>query len=407
MASESIKGCIFEVDNGGPGTKTITEDSSTGSILLTDNQVTSLPLYTIPGLQQVDRVFVVGEGGSGVSKDGNTQLTTIQSAVDAVPATASPTDRYLILIAAGTYVENVLVEKDGIRFYGLGGVVVRNSGAGPTFRFRGAAAVPTSGRLENLRIENTADGEACVRIDGGAGSTVANDEIRVQNCDLVASGVGGFQVHAIECNNIRVHECNSEGSSVTSEHRFYQCATVQIIGCRNGQILNASYDTGATIPATAGSSFVVRNSDWAGAATMVWTGAGSWVSSNSTYGVATIGGNQTAALDHVTTASFTINDTTDVTAPNCSLGTVSAAVGATLTQTLTRGEVTFTASATETVSFVASMPDTDYTVTLDSDLVPTAFTDIPRVASRTTAGFDISFGAAQTTVVRYAIARNS
>lgn len=98
-----------------------------------------------------------------VAADGSAPFTTVQAAVDAVPAGA--TERYVINIAPGTYVEQVRVNKPMITLRGTGAtpnatVITFNQTAQPGNSLNNAStAIQSQGRdffAQNLTFANTA-----------------------------------------------------------------------------------------------------------------------------------------------------------------------------------------------------------------------------------------------------------
>ena len=94
---------------------------------------------------------------------------------------------------------------------------------------------------------------------------------------------------------------------------------------------------------------------------------------------------------------------------NCTRGALTAGGGVgTMRETRAMGSASFVAVPSVTVPFDPPQPNTAYTVTLEYDGPPAAITDIPVVpaAAKLVTGFDITFGAAQTTTVNYVIHRD-
>jgi hypothetical protein len=105
---------------------------------------------------------------------------------------------------------------------------------------------------------------------------------------------------------------------------------------------------------------------------------------------------------------LTLGGTGTVTLSNSTRGILVAAGTGTLAETAMQGSVAFVAVPVVTVPFTEPQPDTAYTVLLEWDGPPAAITDVPSVpsASKLTSGFDIAFGAAQTTTVNYVVRRD-
>ena len=80
-------------------------------------------------------------------------------------------------------------------------------------------------------------------------------------------------------------------------------------------------------------------------------------------------------------------------------GTLSGSATASIAERLIEDTVTFAASSSETVTFDVPHPDDKYTVGLDSDLAVTVIGDIPSVANKVAASFDITFSSSVNDVV--------
>ena len=97
----------------------------------------------------------------------------MQSAITAVPADASLSSPYLVMVMPGVYSENVVIEKAGITVLGVGRVVLTAAGAAPTITVQSSVSTtPTSLNLKNIVIDQPNSGQACVSIVGASGSAV-------------------------------------------------------------------------------------------------------------------------------------------------------------------------------------------------------------------------------------------
>ena len=128
------------------GTRLIDRDPSDGSLRFYDALVTSgIKLSELAGLRSVTSLLVVGKGGTGA------EYTTIQAALDAVPASSSLTNPSLVLVGPGVYTENLLIEKNGVFLVGLGGAIIQAASADATIKIQDAVATfPTFCHLQNL-----------------------------------------------------------------------------------------------------------------------------------------------------------------------------------------------------------------------------------------------------------------
>lgn len=390
------------------GSRLIEADATDGSMKLTDARVSGgLNLHQIPGLQQVNRIFLVGEGGLGLSKDSaGDAFTSIQDALDALADIYTDDAPATILVAPGTYTENLVVEKNGIQIVGLGRVTLRNSGAADTLTVNAGVGTPLGFKLRNVRVENTEAGRVAVLLDGGIGSTVGSGLLDIADCELVATGVGGFVLDADTVNNVRLSNINCTGTNATSILRAQQVASLELRNVTGAARLLVDYDSGGDIPSVAGSVNVMRDCSFSSDATIGLDGVGTWDSANNDYGDVTVGGDQSMTFRNDAMGNLVVNDTVAVERIDGSRGTLAGSGGSSVAERSLRGEASFGASASEAVTFDAPMPDADYTVSLDPELVAAAFDDIPHVTSPLATGFTISFGAAQTTTVRWTVTRN-
>lgn len=139
-----------------------------GSLRFTDPRVPGgVDLTALAGLQQAQNVIVVSPTGIGASKtEDGAPITTLQGGLDAVPDSADENNPWLVLLAPGIYIENVLWTKDAVEVRGLSrrGVVLRGVSSQSNIRIlRGVFTVPQRGKLSNLTVEHT-DVNACVEL---------------------------------------------------------------------------------------------------------------------------------------------------------------------------------------------------------------------------------------------------
>ncbi len=152
----------LQIDPGSGDTLTVSRDSVDGAMKFVDAVVTSGALLpNLVGLRNVTGVYIVGRAGDGAP------YTSIQSALEAVPASSSAASPSLIVILPGLYTENVTIQKDGAYLVGLGGVTITNDGASDTVEVSAAiATTPQNVLLRGLVVKNTIAAKACVRIIG-------------------------------------------------------------------------------------------------------------------------------------------------------------------------------------------------------------------------------------------------
>jgi len=257
---------------------------------------------------------------------------------------------------------------------------------------------------KNITVECTQDGANCVTVTGGAGSTVGSEGIEILDCDLDAQGVGTFHVNASAMNRLYVRGGNWRDSSSSAIFRADQVADLEIRDVTGVGDLLLTFDSGGTLPSLAGSVYRVQNVR-GGNVTTTLTGAGSLTIGASTLGDHNLNGDRSVRIVGSDIGTIAVNDTVACTLVDGSHGAVSGSPTATLVEPVQRGSISFAASAAEVVTFDVPQPDTDYTLSLDTDLVPAAFTDIPRMTTQGVSSFTVGFGAAVSTTVRYALIR--
>lgn len=382
----------LRVEPGSGQTLTITRDSSTGSLRFTDAVVTGgINLSALAGLGTIAGVLVVGASGTGA------QYTTVQSAINAVPANASLTNPYVVLVMPGVYSENVVIEKAGITVQGIGRAVIQAASAAGTITVAEAvASVPTSLTLRNLVLVNANNGEACVDIVGGAGSTVGADGITLDGCDLRPTGVGGYTVYADAVNYVTLTGCQATGAPGTASLRVNQCAGFTALNSALPAV-QADYTTAGSIPSVAGSAYYLSGCPSVGNVLSTLTNAGSLVISGCpSVGNLTLNGNRTLAVTTSSVGNVTVNGTTAATLRNSTRGT--AAGAGTLLESQVSGSTVFAASATETVTFPVARPNANYTVSLDTGVVTAS-----RVTNKLATSFDIAFTAPVSNTVYWTV----
>lgn len=387
-----VDGLVIE-DNQA-GTRTITRDASTGAIKFIDAVTTGgILLHQLAGLQAVTAVYVVGKAGTGA------QYTTIASAIAAAPVNATAAAPALILVTAGTYTEDLTIDKDGIWLVGLGGVTITAATATATITVKQNTYIPLTCTLQNLRITNAGNGEECIYLLGGASSTVGNGTIYIKDCDLVASGVGTYALRGVAVNNVVVTGGSCSGSSGTALIHCQECAAVDIVGMRALPLVQLDYDnTSATKPVTVGSAYRIDNCPVVGNLTSTLSGAGSLTITQSGCGTVTMNGDRTLAVNNSTTGNLTLNNTVVATYKGSTRGTASGA--GTLVEPVLRGTATFTNESTKAVTLTPKTSDTSYTVALEVLVDDTAY-----ISNKAVTGFTINFGGNQTTTVDYVVLR--
>lgn len=377
----------LQIEPGSGQTLTITRQASNGAMKFVDAVVTGgLTLSDLASLSTISGVLVVGQAGAGA------KYTTIQSALAAVPASASPTNPYVILVMPGVYAEALVIEKDGITIQGIGQAVIQPSSAAAAVTVQAAVlTTPRSLTLRDLTIIQMGDGLACVNLVGGSGSTVGSNGITIENCNLLPTGVGGYTVYANAVNNVILRSCWSLGAPATASMRVAQCSLLLISG---GLIppVQADYNSAGTIPSITGSEYILAPLA-IGDVQSTLSGDGSLtIGSCPNAGNVTVNGNRTLTVLNSTLRDLTLNGSTAATLKNSSRGTVSGA--GTLWEAQVSGTVSFGGVDTMPVTFDVSRPDANYTVAMDSGIA-----SAPYVSVKTASGFTVKFAAPVSTTV--------
>jgi len=239
---------------------------------------------------------------------------------------------------------------------------------------------------------------------GAAGSLVASQRLRIVDCQLVASAVGGFQITANTCNYIDVEGGSWRGSSSTSQATATNCAAFRLFGVDWVNNLTPTYDAGADQPSDTSSAYEVKGVGRINDTLSSLTGAGSLTFSNCpAMGNVTIGGDQTLALQHCGMTDLSLDDTIAASLSHTSRGAAILAGGTpTLQETLLTGTAAFVASAAEAVVFDIPQPDATFLVVLDSPTIA----EILGVTARSTTGFTISASGVINGSVGYAVMRS-
>ena len=382
----------IQIEPGSTGTRLISKDSSTTALSLSDPVSGDLTLADMVGLQKTGSLYFVGATAPAT-------YTTIQAALDAVPVSSSKTTPSLVLVSPGVYSEALTVEKDGIILTSLGAVTIKAPSAGSTITFQqGGSSTPKYFRMESIRVENEYDGEACVELVGGSASEVAEEWIELINCDLVATGIGGYPVSAATVNKIRIQGGNWSESSSNSLLYIEQAAELLVSGVAgiyNSQLI---YDQANPAPSIATSTYRYENCRMTGNVLVTLTTLGALEISNCVLANLTCNGDRIVTANSSVMDDVVVNGTVAASLRNCVRGAASGA--GTLAESTQTGTVAFAASSSETVTHAVEQPDTNYQVFPETEL-----TEPVAVQSKTTTTFVLAFSGAQTTSVGYTIVR--
>ena len=218
MPQNPLQVDALQIEPASGDTLTVSRNAADGSLKFVDAVVVAgIKLSELAGIQGVSNVFVVGKGGTGAT------YTTIQSALDAIPASSSDTSPNVILVCSGVYQENLTISRNGVHLVGLGEAVLQsasestpNTDAADTITIQeDGGTVPEQVILRNLHVTNSHNAQACVRVIGGADSDVGAVGVSIEDCNLTATGSGGYPLRASSMNLLRV-QGGGMGSSVAT-----------------------------------------------------------------------------------------------------------------------------------------------------------------------------------------------
>jgi hypothetical protein len=427
-------------------------------------------LNELVGLQQAQNTIIVSQTGEGGSKDANGDpITTVQGGLDNVPDGADVDEPWVVLLAPGFYVEDVYFLKDGVTLQGIGTVILQNATAVSTVRMRaGVGTVPRRVTIKDLRIECVTAGEACIDIssatfasgtftiasvpnigdiadvDGTTFTAIANGsvpapgefELGTDEATTAANltdaindpvnGITGLVLATVSGTvvTVRAQTDGVAGNAITLS------STVVLVIIPSGATLTGGTASGpgstvgddliqvldCDLVPTMATGFQFR----AAAVNNMYVSGGNW---NDTATGTTVSVIDCAAfelnnvfcdalvLDYDDTNPDIPSITTSayaMTLSNCTRGTLTGAGTGTLAETTWFGGAVFAAVPVASVVFDEPQPDLAYTVLLEPEGPIAAITDVPFVpsAAKTTAGFDIAFGAPQALTINFVVKRD-
>lgn len=251
----------------------------------------------------------------------------------------------------------------------------------------------------------------------GPGSTLGDNLIEIVDCDLVPTVASGFTVRAAAVNNISVRGGEWREAASGTTFSINECAYTALIDQPHCGIVDMNYDSGvADLPAIATSAYELQNVNGAlnGLTNGFPTGgAGSMTMTDCTFLGATVHSSDSSLRTFTATrcrfGSMTVGGLSPaVTLSNCTRGALVGGGTGTLAETSFYGSAVFAAVPVVTVLFPEPAPDTGYTVLLETPGPPAVLADLPFVpaAAKTTAGFDIAFGAPQALTVNFVVKRD-
>jgi hypothetical protein len=185
----------LQIEPGSGDTLTIDRDSTDGALKFVDAVITGGALLpNLVDIRNITGVYTVGRAGDGA------MYTTIQSALDAIPAaTSSATSPSLVLIFPGVYQEDLTITKDGVYMVGMGRVRVVNNTATDTITVKASIdSTPQDVLFQGLEVECNEAGEAAIYVLGA--DTFSTGTITVNGTPITAGDtvvVGGVTLTGI------------------------------------------------------------------------------------------------------------------------------------------------------------------------------------------------------------------
>ena len=397
MAQDPLQVDAIQIEPGSGDTLTIARDED-GNLVFVDETLSSgATLAELAGIRSVPQILTVGQSGAGAA------YNTIQDAIDAVPATASATDPYVILVLPGVYAENLTVEKDGISIVGTGAsssIISPATGDSITVQ-ASVTTTPKSFEIKDLRVESTEMGKACVLVSGGAGSEVAESKLRITGCELVASGAGGFSLKADSVNNILAAGGDWGGGNALSSVRVTNCASLVLKGQANLPSVQLDYDSTGAVPSVVTTAYTVSGVGSIGDLQSTLTGGGSLLVSHcGSVGDLTLNGNRSVELIGSSVGDIAINDSVTATIASTKHGALSG--DGSVSASNIGGEVILANQANLDVVFDVSQVDINYTICVE--IAPTS--TVASVNTKTVNGFRISLDQGRTGRLRWHLLRS-
>ena len=382
---------VLQIEPGSGTTQTVGRNAVSGDLKFVSPAIPAgIDLLSLAGLRNMASVYLVGKSGSGAP------YTAIQDAIDAVNgATSSAANPALILIGPGVYTELLTIQKDGLFLVGLGAVTI-NNGAATDHTItvnNGAGTPPQQVVFQNLKVTNNAPNYACIRLAGGAASNIGlvtgtTGGIWITNCHLANTVAGGYTVWATAINNLYLQGGTQTASDPAAVLRVDQCAFASLDSVTDISVLRMDYDTGGTIPATAGSAYRASNCPSVGSLVSTLLGAGNLAILRCTTGTATLDGDQTASIQHSVLGNISIGTTLAVTLTATTRGTATGT--GTLAEPVIIDTLTYVAASSQTYTFDVAGPDASYAVSVELPSPP-ASNAYAVVENKTAADFDVVF----------------
>lgn len=393
MAQGPFKIDQLQLEPGATGDRRIRRKPGSADLEFLDGVAGALTLKALAGFN-LGKLLTVGSGAGA-------QYSTIQSAIDAIPAGSDP---YTVLVGPGVYSETVTVSRTNVTILGMGRPTI-TQGSGNTLVVQASGlTTPLSFLVKDITIRNSdaAASATCVRFVGGSASTVGSGLLWVDNCSLIRDAAGGHPLWANSVCNVSVDNCGFVGNS--SSVLIDNCGWVSLSNCKGSAVLQMNYDSAGDLPALPGGrywvdQFTSSNCALSPAVLSTLEGGGSLVMQSAyVEGQVHVEGDMTFHLTNCDIdGNVSIGGTAVLEMLNSNRGALSGGPGTTCSESVVRGVASFVAvDHVDVVLDVARVND-DYIVLLEPNNHGTY------ISAKTAAGFTITAGGVITADVPWVI----
>ena len=237
---------------------------------------------------------------------------------------------------------------------------------------------------------------------GAAGSMVLDGQLLVEDCELVATGAGGFQINASSCGHIYMRGGSGIGSIPSTKSYFSNVSAAILVGVSQLYDLEAAYDTALDRPNDTSCAYEFAEIDFIDFLGNL-IGAGSLQFRNCTVADLSLAGDRSTTFTNCQLSDITLNNTVDLRLINGNRGTLTLAGGApTIRESRSIGSQAFVASSSETVTFTVAQANASYTVLLETPTTAETYA----VQNKLAASFDIVVSGAISGTVGYVVLRD-
>lgn len=357
----------IQIDPSSGQTLIIRRNATTGAIEFVDHILTAgVSLPNILGMQSLSNVFVVNPSSVGSSH------TTIQSALNDVPAEASDTNPYLILVTSGVYQEDITIKNNGVILVALGYVLIQSATATDTITIQEDTTIPKFLIMSGFHIQNTNDNQSGVNVVGGSSSEVGSVKIEINDCHFVTSGANCNPIKASSANRIFVNGGSMKLCSATSFCLVEECAEFVLREVADFTAMKLDYDDGGTKPSVVGSKYEIYGGNLNSNNTVSHSISTELVDVGSltihdihNLGDISLGGNQTVTFYSCEVGAIVSGGVLTLILVGCKRG--SASGSGTMSESKLFGSLTFSSESSKMFTFDMEQPDLDYTVLIEND----------------------------------------